>query len=849
MLRRYSRIIAAVVVCFFTWTSGGVFSVAHAAQAVVKQEKAKRQTQGPSEGAEERLSKLTEELTETLARPTADVEGKKSRLVAAKAELESLDVEIRKKFAETEKRLKDAKLPVEIMDRHYKFVKHYDDNLAELKGNIERVEKAKDKKQVEVEIEKTRAHPAKVKAPSRHQKLDPNNLPFRQPKVIKREPRMKKEEFERDLRKDKNAWRSQKRIHLSSTGSVAGLLPTDDLAETIEVQFTPEIKAKAQELGNNPVKIYEWIRNNFEYESYYGSMKGAQQTLLEKSGNDFDQASVLIALFRSANIPARYVYGTVEVPIEQVMTWLGVQEPTIAANIVASGGIPAKAVMSGGRIKNILMEHVWVEAYVSMFPSFGAKNGPAKAWTAIDPCMKEYNSYTSTNISKIVPFDESGYLRTSSKIPPSLSYFLALENYRSANYQGQGGIQDILYLNGIKQKELGILLGSLPYKLVTTGIKFTSINPAQRHSLSIGIRDPATDEITSVSNNVCQLTGKKITVSYAPATDQDAAVMANYGGILKTPGYLVKVKAHVKVDGSLILESPPVQMGDSLRLSVSFATPGRFPDSIESELALGVYHNIVLSALNVANTQAIEGLDASDNLPGTFYDSINKGDHEVGKVLQNIALQYFYHTNNASRLLERMMHICNTRALNAGFVSVTAQYREFFGMTISPPMISGLIMDIPRYIQSPFSVTGDVEQEKAFTQIQGLNTSYFEHAIWESFSGIDSVSTVKMLQLANEAGTPIYTINSANINATLPLLDQAQTVKTDIQNLIAAGRVVTIPASAITINQWHGTGYMARDPNTGEGAFIITNGYAGGGTSETPAHSALGLLASFHPET
>lgn len=114
-------------------------------------------------------------------------------------------------------------------------------------------------------MEKTRAHLEKAKAPSRHQSLDPNNLPFRQPKGQKREPRMKKEEFERDLKKDKTAWRSQKRIMLAATGSVAGLLPPDDLAETIEVQFTPEIKAKAQELGNNPVKIYEWVRNNIEF--------------------------------------------------------------------------------------------------------------------------------------------------------------------------------------------------------------------------------------------------------------------------------------------------------------------------------------------------------------------------------------------------------------------------------------------------------------------------------------------------------------------------------------------------------------------------------------------------------
>lgn len=43
-------------------------------------------------------------------------------------------------------------------------------------------------------------------------------------------------------------------------------LPTSSgLAEKIEVQFTLYIKAKAQELNYQPVKIYEWVRNNIEF--------------------------------------------------------------------------------------------------------------------------------------------------------------------------------------------------------------------------------------------------------------------------------------------------------------------------------------------------------------------------------------------------------------------------------------------------------------------------------------------------------------------------------------------------------------------------------------------------------
>lgn len=396
------------------------------------------------------------------------------------------------------------------------------------------------------------------------------------------------------------------------------------------------------------------------------------------------------------------------------------------------------------------------------------------------------------------------------------------------------------YLKRIKTNEFGVFLGTLPYKTVVIGSKFSSIDATLRHKMTIALNDPQSNTTTEITKNICDLAGKKITVSYSPANPEDTDTVATYGGLLNTPANLLHVKAVVRVDDTVVLEGPEIGMGQPLKLKATFTGQGRPDEFMETDMSAGIYYNIGLSALNVADKQASTALDNSNNLVTTFFDSINNGDNQAGKVLHNIAQQYFTHTNNDSKVLEGVMQIHNTRSANAGFVSVTAKYNYTLGAPTSPPIISGLLMDLRRFIQSPFSITGDADQGREFTKIQGLSTSFYEHAIWESFSGIDSVSTVKLLQLANEAGTPIYTINSANIDATLLKLDQAPAVKIDIQNVVAAGRVVTIPASAITRNEWHGTGYMARNPDTGEGAYIISNGYAGGGT--THPMSALGLL-------
>ncbi|MEW6221551.1 MAG: transglutaminase-like domain-containing protein, partial [Thermodesulfobacteriota bacterium] len=95
-------------------------------------------------------------------------------------------------------------------------------------------------------------------------------------------------------------------------------LPTPaDLAPTVEVQVTAAIEAKAAELGHDPVRIYEWVRNTIEYAPTWGSIQGADACLQSQLCNAFDTSSLLIALLHASEIPARYVLGTGEMAVER----------------------------------------------------------------------------------------------------------------------------------------------------------------------------------------------------------------------------------------------------------------------------------------------------------------------------------------------------------------------------------------------------------------------------------------------------------------------------------------------------------------------------------------------------
>lgn len=850
MFRRHSRIIAAVVLSFFTWTSGGVFSVAHGAVDAVK----KAKTEAPakkSEGAEERFSRLTEELTADLQDQKTSHEEKRQRLTERKGEMDILDADIRKEFADTEKKLIDAKLPAEILARHAKFVKHYDDNLTELKGNIARVEQAKDEAEAKVEIEKTRQHLAKAKAPSRHQRLDPNNLPHRQPKAQKREPPLKKEDFNKDLKKDKHAWKSAKRIMVASTGSVAGLLPADDLAETVEVQLTPEIRAKALELGNSPVKIYEWVRNNIEFVPTWGSIQGAQMTMLTRQGNAFDTASLLIALLRAAGINARYVTGTVELPIDKVMNWAGgFSDPVAALNFMASGGIPVTGLKSEGKVMSARFEHVWVKAFVDYVPSRGAVHKEGDTWIPLDASFKKYSYSDGVDFKTLVPFDgqsfanqlkasatindQEGYVTnvSASTIQTALSdYNTRLENYVSQNLPNATAA-DILGKKEIFRKEQGILPASLPYKVVVTGIETAEITPAQRHNISLNITGMPTinadGELTTDAGlfytaALPYLAGKRITVSFDPATPADKAVIDSYAAQQATrlPAYLIQVVPTLRIDNTIVATGPAVAMGSEQPLAVSLSSPSR-SDYLEHNLYAGDYTAISINPAKIS-------LEALQN-------RIDKNDFSetVGEMLHQTALSYWGEVDAFNEVIAKTIGVRNLRHPSELAATAKISLSWLWGINAYGTYKSRNI-DVKLDNQSVMGKSIDSAKEFAYMQQSGVNSSFLEGAILDQLFGKnigDSISAISAMKLANDQGIPIYGIDADNVAAILPKLQVSQEIKDEVANAVNAGLTVQTPKTTISQFGWNGVGYIISNPMDGTAAYRISGGL-NGGDSET----------------
>jgi RHS repeat-associated protein len=104
--------------------------------------------------------------------------------------------------------------------------------------------------------------------------------------------------------------------------------PMTQTATAIAEVITPDIQNLADNLGGDPTRIFNYVHDQIRYVHYFGSKKGAQLTLLERSGNDFDQCALLAALLQAAGYPTSYGFAMLKMPYDSTNQqdlhhWLG----------------------------------------------------------------------------------------------------------------------------------------------------------------------------------------------------------------------------------------------------------------------------------------------------------------------------------------------------------------------------------------------------------------------------------------------------------------------------------------------------------------------------------------------
>ncbi len=806
---------------------------------------------------EERLEKFERKLDRR-----EDASREKQELKTLRQDLEAMDEQAIKNFEAIEKQLKDKDLPKVILDRHEEAVRTYRREMQVLKDNLDDLDKAKDDDERRVKTQKAKEHLKAKQKKKPHTPLDPNNLPFRTHDGKKtRKPAEKKEDFQ------KFGLFQEERIQLASTTLLPGMLATGvlgappspaDLAETIEVRFSQQINELAASLGNDPVRIYEYVKNNFAFEPYYGSLKGAHETLLQKAGNDFDLASLLIALLRTSGVPARYVLGTVDIPINRAMNWLGVSKPEVAADIFATGGTPSTILVSGGTISSLQLEHVWVETFVPYENYRGHALSGSKQWVPLDPSFKQVKYTPGPDLKSMMQFDAdtlTAAITASATIDQNIPSVTSVsENVIQQQIQAlQQNLANAVVTSipnatpqalidnvDILSESLGFLPASLPYKVVVEGARYSQVPDSIRYRVRFEIKGDFLSGTSALTyeSTMAELAGKKVTLAYEPATSADATTINAYGKLSNIPAYLVEMKPTLLVDGVVQAQGGGKGLGQNQILTTTIVLPDSLgTDRITTGLVVGSYYAVGLPLQKISEDQLSRQAIRFSSLQSIFANPTSTAvarDDVLGDALHAAAINYFYNLGAAEDLISRISGLVLVRQPSMAVVFVDVKVTHTFGVptTVRPV---GLSIDADRHVVSPISRSGDGNLERSFQVHAGLFVSGFEQVIFERMFNVRAISMTRLFDLANASGIPVYGITQTNVSQILPLLQVDPVVRSDIQNFVSSGKVVTIPANNVVSDGWQGTGYWVLDPQTLAGAYVIQGGINGGSTTSGTA--------------
>jgi hypothetical protein len=125
--------------------------------------------------------------------------------------------------------------------------------------------------------------------------------------------------------------------------------------------------------------IFEWVKENIEYEPYNGSLRGAVGTLIDRKGNSVDQSLLLVELFRYRGLNARLARAH-KTPAD-IQTLLA--EFAGNATLINPASISAKTPATTNPTQNpryasLITDHVWAEVEVK------------GNWIAADPILADH---------------------------------------------------------------------------------------------------------------------------------------------------------------------------------------------------------------------------------------------------------------------------------------------------------------------------------------------------------------------------------------------------------------------------------------------------------------------------
>jgi len=667
-----------------------------------------------------------------------------------------------------------------------------------------------------------------------------------------------------------------------------------DLADTPEVPKSHvDIQALAKELDYNPARIFAWVNQNVTYEPYFGSLKGGVSTLWAKAGGATDQASLLIALLRASNVPARYVRGTVRVLDNTAKgadgrgpRWIGAKTYQGASNILASNGNPSASYGTN----SVGLAHVWVEACLPYSAYRGAAlDDSGHRWVPLDASYKDHRYQAGIAVDSTFDFDYTGWL--ASRIDVQGRYRLPQESFadqveahartKAPNY-ANNTLEDVPYKSEIKRANFDILPIVPPYEVISydswSGVaggsaETASLPDRHRYRLQVSVRSKSgtTPEnytgnlLAQKTLNLADVATSRLTLAFRGATAGDQTAYDNWlnsvnPSLAPTCAATANVVPVLRLDG--VEQTKDAGSGTTtlcssdnvLQLSVTVAELTKNAGVVSSTK----YANIAAASLQALHANAWHTSDAylakrTESLLAAVRANSNPNASEAardaieGEFLNLTAAKYSRYVVDATRDAGRLFGESGTTGISLGLTSAQVKVNYLFDLPYGL-FRKGFLVDWPGSLSSSSKLDGTTGDSRAF-KLAGFAGSAYEAFIWQETANLDAVSTTRGMQFAKEQGIEILQINNATdwaaqkskltsnansaLNYTTSHVAQIETA------YVNAGFKLTIPRSLIQYPDsvgWKGAAFYTEKftSTTLEAGFPIS-AYSGGVTVEPSA--------------
>ncbi|GAB4188560.1 MAG: hypothetical protein Tsb002_14940 [Wenzhouxiangellaceae bacterium] len=589
--------------------------------------------------------------------------------------------------------------------------------------------------------------------------------------------------------------------------SIQGSTPEFDLSDPYLIQ-------KASELGNDPVRIFEFVRDEIQYEVYSGSLRGARGALWEGAGNSFDQASLLIALLRISGYEASYQQGTLALgDAQSLILSMFDPAPYRVVGIVADDDEKADPA-NDPELLTDASAHTWVEATLSgqpqsLDPSFKAAQ-PGDAFTSVDAAYVELPEQWRHRVNITLQAEVSGFASLS-------GYNLPRDDVLEASFAVAELAGKTLSLSHFVNSQATAGFISATYTHIYTPFLALVENDGniQDDDITLGTdyQELTTTFIGALANS--RLTGLFLQIENVRPGGQAEMIERT---LVDRIGYAARNGLFVDSSTVVPMDSDPAQpalgMADVFTLSISGAEAA-LPD-------FALPTDEITSLVDEAGS-VTEALFAAD--------TANPSDEVLGLVDRSIALTRFLAMHENQIFISRFLNASHD--LDRGFAD-TYLAKGY----LAEPRI---ILQSNRSLMQDNSVKKQTKMDLAKNKINvvifpeqstlaefsyRLTRGFLEVAIEDQVlrqieqqlpngAVISSESVPKIFEAADEQGIDsLYLIPGQSDD--LSNRDYSATAKKRINQALSNGKLVLIPERSVTLNGRQTVGWFEVDPITGE---------------------------------